>query len=91
MAHETVTISAGTWELLTSSDVTTARIQNLGTAALVVQATDGTTAPADASGAIEYQPSQGDFLDLAETFPGVSGAVRLWGKMERAGRVSVSF
>lgn len=91
MAHETITLEAGTWELLTRSNTSLARIQNLGSTSLVVQATSDTTAPTSKGGAVEYQPFQGESFRLEDLFPGVSGANRLWGFMERAGRVSVSF
>lgn len=69
-----------TWTLLTDADATTVTFQNSGGSTMLVEATNGTTAPTNTLGAYAYGPGQGEnsAVTLAVLFPGVTGANRLW-------------
>lgn len=90
--HSNVTIPAATWTMITSSDVTSLRIQNIGTFASDIQATTGQVAPTSNAGAINLDAGQvipAD-LTLADLFPGVSNGVRVWAYSDNETTLSVS-
>jgi hypothetical protein len=79
--NDLVEINPGSWVELTAGDVTALSVHNVGAARLWVQATVGAIAPAG------FQPigrpvctTDGFDADktLAELFPGVAGANRVW-------------
>jgi hypothetical protein len=85
-------IAIGTnWTQLTDANVTEITFQNIGAAAVYVTATNGVTAPTDAAGLI-YKPLEGEAKRaLADIFPGVTGANRVWAKsVDLATQVFVS-
>lgn len=90
MAHDDVKISPDTWTQLTSGDVSAIRVQSLDYYPVKIQATATSTAPTSDAGAMVLE--RGDViaanLTLADLFPGVSGAARVWAK--GTGRVSYS-
>lgn len=66
------------WVELTEADVTNITFQNLGTASMFVQATTGAM-PTTTAGSIEYPGAAKETnVLLADLFPGVAGADRLW-------------
>lgn len=68
------------WELLTDADVTEITFQNIGTGAVYVLGTNGTTPPTAEAGLL-YRPKEGEGKRaLADMFPGVTGVNRLWAK-----------
>ncbi len=69
-----------TWTQLTDVDVTAITFINAGGTTMMVKATVGATAPTDLLGSIPYGPGQGETsaVTLAQLFPGVTGANRLW-------------
>jgi hypothetical protein len=70
------------WEQITNADVTEITFQNTGGRAVIIQATSGTTSPTDDAGLV-YQPGQGEAnRSLSEIFPGVSGANRVWARVD---------
>lgn len=87
-----ITISPDDWVELTDNDVTTITVQNLHEFQFVrLKATSG-PAPTINMGSI-HLPSGQIFVNeaLADLFPGVSGAVRVFAKAEAMeGRVFVS-
>lgn len=93
-ANTTIDLDVRTWTLLTSADITAARVQVVGGPDVFVQATVGATPPSDTDGAMLLRsgPAGGFAADmtLANLFPGVSGANRLYAWSEGAARVSVS-
>lgn len=90
--HETVTCAAGAWTQLTSGDVTEIRCQNRGQYPIFLQATVGATPPSNSSGAVSLGAGEtlAADLTLAQLFPGVSGANRVYAWAGGATEVSVS-
>ncbi len=83
------------YTLLTNADVTAARVQNTSGVAIYLQANSSATLPSSDAGAILLNPYAGidASLTLAQLFPGVTGAARLFAKAASAGvggSVSVS-
>jgi hypothetical protein len=90
-ANTTIALSAGTWTALTDNGISAARVQNGGGVPIYIQATTGGV-PASTDGAITLNsgsilPSS---LSLADLFPGVTGASRIYAYALGAGKVSVS-
>jgi len=78
------------WIELTEADVASITFQNLGPVPMFVQATTG-PAPTSIDPSIEYPAfAKETNVNLADLFPGVSGAVRLWAYAPTAVDVSVS-
>lgn len=76
--NTTVTVSKWTWVELTDADVTSITFVNEGGSPMLVKATTG-SAPTDLLGGITYRSGEGEKLaDLADLFPGVTGADRVW-------------
>ena len=88
----TITLTARTWTQVTDANVSSARIVNLGTEPIWVQATVGAVAPTTATGALPLLPGQimAADLTLAQLWPGVAGANRLYVYSPYASQVSVS-
>jgi hypothetical protein len=91
MPQPWIDVPADTWTLLTTSDVVTLTFQNVGLHQLFIKPTVGTSAPANTNGAAIYVPLAGERnMALADLFPGVSGANRLWAFGRQGGRMMVS-
>ena len=90
--NDNVTCAANAWTQLTNGDVTALRVQNRGTQALALMATVGATPPSTTAGAIGLDPGEISAADLtlAELFPGVSGANRVYAYAYVASVASVS-
>ena len=96
--NTTITCAAGVWTLLTNSNVTALRACNLGSEGVWLMATAGATAPAVPAnaapppGAVPLLPNQtlAADLTLAQLFPGVSGANRVYCFAYQPTRISVS-
>jgi len=90
--NDNVKLVKDVWTQLTNGNVTALRATNTGKASFVLQATVGTTAPTSAAGGIPLDPGQTLAADLtvAQLWPGVTGANRIWGLSEQAGIASVS-
>ena len=79
--HTNKPVGAINWAQLTDADVTTITFQNVSAMPIVVTATNGTTPPAADAGGLTYAAGQGESnRSLAELFPGVSGANRVWAR-----------
>ena len=90
-ANTTVTVPANTWTQITSNDVSAITFQNLGTGGLAVLATVGATPPTSRAGSVEYPSMFGEKnATLAELFPGISGANRVYVHSVAPGEVMVS-
>lgn len=89
--HEEIAVPANTWTQITSDDVTEISFQNKSrSGTMYVQATSGEVAPTDVYG-YEYGSLQGEYLlSLAEAFPGVTDAARVWVYCEQDSEVFVS-
>lgn len=90
--NDNVTLAANAWTQITDGDVTAIRVQNIGTGAVWVKARVGAGALASLGGAICLDPLMmiGADMPLADLFPGVSGANRVYAWSEVGGLVSVS-
>ena len=90
--NATVTVPAGTWTQITNANVTALRVQNLNGFPIKIKATAGAVAPTDAAGAITLLPHAAIAADLtlAQLFPGVSGANRVYAFSDAPALVSVS-
>lgn len=90
--NQTVTINARQWTELTGGDATAIRVQSLTGNTVKILATSGTTPPTDDGGAIELadQDVIGANYTLADLWPGVAGARRVWGWCQYRANVSVS-
>lgn len=90
-----VTLIAGQWTELTDGDVTAIRVTNRGTAEPLLQATTGSAPTNDSSGragSIPLAPfaTLAADLTLAQLWPGVAGADRVFAWTDRACTLSVS-
>lgn len=88
----TVSIPAATWTQLTADNITALRVQNLCGYTVYIMATVGAVAPTSVAGAILLNPLQGVAANvpLADLFPGVVGANRVYGYCDVPAAVSVS-
>lgn len=77
--NTTVSVASATWTQITDADVTAITFQNLSDFSMFVKATTDTTAPTDLTGALKYAPGQGErAVAMADLFPGLTGADRVW-------------
>lgn len=93
MAQNTdIAVPAATWTLLTDSDVTALRVQNYGQVAVFLKATAGATPPSDTTGSISLPPDAvlAADLTLADVWPGVASATRVYAYCADAVTLSVS-
>lgn len=78
--NTTITVEAA-WELLTDTNVTEITFQNIAPGAVYVTATNGTTPPSASAEGLIYRSFEGEAKrPLADLFPGVSGANRVWAR-----------
>jgi len=69
------------WVLITDANITAATFQTRSGSPVEILATNGTTAPAAMAAGILYPFPLGERnATLADLFPGVSGANRLWAR-----------
>lgn len=90
--NETLTLTAGEWNEITNADVSSLTFQNISPYPIFVTATTG-TAPSstESEGAVRYNPGQGERnVVLADLFPGVSTADRVYVTSEGKATVFVS-
>lgn len=87
-----VSLTQGVWAQLTNADVTALRVQNLNGYHVHIKATVGANAPTTLAGSIILPPfgAIATDLTLAQLFPGVTGANRVYAFCLNAGLVSVS-
>lgn len=89
--NTTITVPARTWTQLTDADITAITFQNIGSSHVLIKATTDATAPTNFSGAIRYNPGQGERnVALSDLFPGLAGRDRVWAYAEDATPVVVS-
>ena len=78
------------WIELTEADVATVTFQNTGTKTAYIQATAG-DAPTTTSGTLTVEPGAGEVaVALADLFPGVASADRLWAYANAQTQMAVS-
>lgn len=90
--NDTFGLTSGVWTPLTNANATAVRVQNRSGYSILISATNGATAPTTVQGAIEVLPYQTLAADmtLADLWPGVTGANRLWALSDNGATVSVS-
>jgi len=78
--NETLTLTAGVWNEITDADISSITFQNISPYPAFVTATSGATpSSTDPEDAIRYNPGQGERnVQLADLFPGVAGANRVF-------------
>ena len=91
MAQNTdIPLPTATWTQLTDADVTRITFQNKSGNYILVKGATGATAPTDDSGAVRYNPGQGErSVALSDLFPGIS-AVRVYAYAPNGAIVMVS-
>lgn len=78
-----ITLTASTWTQITNADVTAITFQNVGGGPVLIKGTVGAVAPTTNLGALQYDTNQGEKNEtLANLFPGVSGATRVYAYSE---------
>ena len=88
--NTTITLSANTWTQITDADVSSITFQNTGNQFVLIKGTTGATAPTDTTGAVRYNPGQGERnASLSDLFPGIAAA-RVWALCDSAVGVMVS-
>ena len=89
--NTTTTIAAATWTQLTDADIARITFQNVGSNHVLIKATIGASTPTNATGAIRYNPGQGERnVLLADLFPGLVGANRVYAYSPDATQIVVS-
>lgn len=87
----TKTLAAATWTQLTDANITSITFQNISGNFVRIKATVGANAPSDLTGSLRYNPGQGERnTSLADLFPGVSGANRVYAYSQDGAQVVVS-
>lgn len=77
--NTTKNVAAATWTQLTDANISTVTFQNISGSFVLVKGTVGATAPTDLTGAVRYNPGQGERnVLLTDLFPGISGVNRLY-------------
>ena len=90
--NDNVAIPALTWTQLTNANATAIRVQSVSGSEMTLQATNGVTAPTTQVGAIVLAGGGVLAADLtiAQLWPGVTGANRVWAFATAASVASVS-
>jgi hypothetical protein len=90
--NDNVAIPALTWTQLTNANATAIRVQSVILSEMTLQATNGVTAPTTQVGAIVLAGGAVLAADLtiAQLWPGVTGANRVWAFATAASVASVS-
>jgi hypothetical protein len=89
--NTTIAVAAATWTQLTDADIASITFQNIGSNHCMIKATTDGTAPTDFTGAIRYNPGQGERnVALSDLFPGLANRDRVWAYSTDATQVVVS-
>ena len=89
--NTTVNIPANVWTQITDGNVASITFQNISGNFVRVKGTVGATAPTDLAGSLRYNPGQGERnVLLADLFPGISGANRVYVFADSGAQVAVS-
>lgn len=89
--NKTVGLVADEWTELTADNVAEITFQNVGGSRMLIKGTAGAVAPTDLDGALAYAVGQGERnVALADLFPGVVGANRVFAYVKAAGAAVVS-
>jgi hypothetical protein len=89
--HDTIDVVKDVWTQITNADVTAITFQNLTGGDLWIKGTTSAVAPTDLTDAIVYSPNEGEAnVPMADLFPGLGGADRVYVYTQRGGWVFVS-
>ena len=88
--NTTISIPANTWTQISDANVTVMRVCSLGTEPISLQATVGATPPSNLLGVVPIIPREVRVVDLAQLWPGVAGANRVYAYSSVAAKISVS-
>jgi hypothetical protein len=90
--NDNVEIPATTWTQLTNANASSIRVQSVSATEMMLQATNGVTAPSTLLGAIVLAGGNVLAADMtiAQLWPGVAGANRVWAFANTASVASVS-
>ena len=89
--NTTKNLAAAAWTQLSDANIATVTFQNISGSFVLVKGTVGATAPTDLTGAIRYNPGQGERnVLLTDLFPGLSGVNRLYAYSQDGASVVVS-
>jgi hypothetical protein len=90
--NDDITLPPSVWTQLTNSNTNAVRVSLKGGFGLLLQATNGATPPTSTAGAVQLHPygTLAADLPLADLWPGVADANRLWALTDIAQTVSVS-
>jgi len=90
--HDTISCPAATWTQVTDANVTALRVTNVSGHQVWLQGAAGAVAPTTLRGAVPLLPylTWAADLTVADMFPGISGANRVYVYAEVAAQVSVS-
>jgi hypothetical protein len=90
--NDDVALTRGTWAQLTNANAAALRVANISGYGLTLQATAGATAPESRAGSLVLGALQVLAADLtiAQLWPGVAGANRVWAMPDIDCTVSVS-
>lgn len=81
MPQNTPLSVSNTWQLLTDDNVTHITFQVIGAHPIYILGTNGTTQPSAAAVGVIYSHAQGERrAALADLFPGVPSANRVWAR-----------
>lgn len=90
--NTTISLPSGEWTEVTNANATAVRVQNLSGFAIHLSATSGAVEPGSLDGSLllDGRQTMATDLTLAQLWPGVSGANRLWAWASTPVTVSVS-
>ena len=89
--NTTYDLAAKTWTMITDADVTEITFQNVSESDVWIKATTDTASPTTRVAAIKYPPSMGERkVAMADLFPGLTGADRVWAYCDAPASVMVS-
>jgi len=90
--NTTYQLAPATWTLLTNSDITALTFQvQRATREVLFRATVGATPPTVLTDTLKYEDGEGEAaITLAEMFPGIAGATRVYVYSENSAFVFVS-
>lgn len=89
--NTTKNVPADTWTQLTDANVSSITFQNISGNFVLVKGAVGAVTPTDRTGAIRYNPGQGERnVLLTDLFPGLSGVNRVYAYSLDGAQVVVS-
>lgn len=89
--NTTINVAKDTWTQLTDANISAITFQNISDGHILVKGTVGAVTPTNATGAIRYNPGQGERnVLLSDLFPGLTGVNRVYAFAPNGAAVVVS-